>query len=203
MLISSYTKQLIEAGCDEAGRGSLAGPVFAAAVILPLDFRNSMLNDSKQISEKKRLLLRDIIKKEAIDWSVESIDKEGIDSLNILWASVECMHKALRKLKTQPQLILVDGNRFKEYRNSSGYTIEYKCCIKGDATYASIAAASILAKTYRDDYMRGMALKYPQYGWDHNVGYPTHEHREAIRKYGVTPLHRETFKLLPDPELFI
>ncbi|MBQ9185429.1 MAG: ribonuclease HII [Bacteroidales bacterium] len=182
------TPDLMEAGLDEAGRGPLAGPVFAAAVILPRDFHHPLLNDSKQMSEKARETLRPIIEKEAISWAVEAVSAEEIDELNILAASITGMQRAVRRLTVKPELLLVDGNKFKPF---DGYA--YKTIVHGDATYASIAAASVLAKTWRDEHMRQMAKEYPQYGWDRNMGYPTHEHIEAIRQYGLTPQHRRTF----------
>lgn len=180
----------IEAGCDEAGRGPLAGSVFAAAVILPPDFRHPLLNDSKQMSEKNRNLLRPVIEKEAIAWAVEEVGAEEIDTLNILWASVTGMQRAVRRLGVRPDFLLIDGNRFRQF---DGYA--YTTVVKGDATFASIAAASVLAKTWRDEYMRKLAKEYPMYGWDRNMGYPTREHIEAVRKYGLTPYHRRSFHL--------
>ncbi len=179
---------LVEAGCDEAGRGPLAGPVFAAAVIMPKDFYHPRLNDSKKMNAKDRELLRGIIKKEAIAWAVVEVSAGEIDELNILWASVEGMHRAIRKLASRPEFILVDGNRFKPIDG-----IPYETVVHGDATYTSIAAASVLAKTYRDDRMREIAAQYPQYGWERNMGYPTREHIEAIKKWGYTPFHRRSF----------
>ncbi len=183
-----YTDNLIEAGCDEAGRGCLAGPVFAAAVILPQDFFNEILDDSKKLSEKKRYYLRDIIIEQATDWAVGIVDNHEIDKINILNASIEAMHRALNGLKTKPQFILIDGNKFKPYKN-----IEHQTIVKGDGKFASIAAASILAKTFRDDYMKEIDLKHPEYLWKKNKGYPTKEHREAVLKNGLTKLHRRTF----------
>lgn len=205
MLLPCYTDDaIIEVGCDEAGRGPIAGPVYAAAVILPKDFYHPKLNDSKQLSEKIREELRPIIEKEALAWEVVSIDAEEIDQINILKASIYGMQRAIDRLSLRPGLILVDGNRFYPYKDpASGNTIPHKCIVKGDATYASIAAASVLAKTYRDDFMREAAKKYPGYGWEKNMGYPTKEHREAIAALGITPLHRKSFRLLPEPELFI
>ncbi len=179
---------LVEAGCDEAGRGPLAGPVFAAAVIMPKDFYHPRLNDSKKMSARDRELLRGIIEKEAIAWAVVEVSAGEIDELNILWASVEGMHRAIRKLASRPEFILVDGNRFKPIDG-----IPYETVVHGDATYTSIAAASVLAKTYRDDRMREIAAQYPQYGWERNMGYPTREHIEAIKKWGYTPFHRRSF----------
>ncbi len=180
----------LEAGCDEAGRGPLAGSVFAAAVILPADFRHPLLNDSKQMSEKNRDLLRPIIEKEAVAWAVEEVSAEEIDRLNILWASVTGMQRAVRRLGVRPDFLLIDGNRFRPF---DGYA--YTTVVKGDATFASIAAASVLAKTWRDEYMRKLAEQYPEYGWDRNMGYPTREHIEAVKKYGFTPYHRKSFHL--------
>ena len=181
----------LEAGCDEAGRGPLAGPVFAAAVILPEFFHHPLLNDSKQMSEKDRDLLRPVIEQEALAWAVEAVGAEEIDNLNILWASVMGMQRAVRKLAVKPEFLLIDGNKFRPF---DGYSFKnYKTVVHGDATYASIAAASVLAKTWRDEYMRKLALEYPQYGWDHNMGYPTKEHIEAIKEYGLTPFHRKSF----------
>ncbi len=181
-------EDLVEVGCDEAGRGPLAGPVFAAAVILPKDFFHPKLNDSKKMSAADRELLRGIIEKQALAWAVVEVSAQEIDSLNILWASVEGMHRAIRKLAVTPEFILVDGNRFKPIGG-----IPYETVVHGDATYASIAAASVLAKTYRDDKMRLLAQEYPQYGWERNMGYPTHEHIEAIKKWGYSPYHRRSF----------
>ncbi|SFL25255.1 ribonuclease HII [Proteiniphilum acetatigenes] len=180
----------LEAGCDEAGRGCLAGPVFAAAVILPDDFHCDGLNDSKQLSEKERDELRKIIEKNALCYAVESCSPEEIDEMNILWASVKAMHRALARLDILPEYILVDGNRFRPFGN-----IPHTCVIKGDAKYRSIAAASILAKTYRDDYMRQLHEIHSVYDWYRNKGYPTKAHREAIRVYGVTSYHRKSFRL--------
>ena len=178
----------IEAGCDEAGRGPLAGPVFAAAVILPEAFYHPLLNDSKKMSVKARYELREVIEKEAIAWAVEEVSPEEIDSLNILWASVTGMQRAVRKLSVKPQFLLIDGNRFRPF---DGYP--FATVVHGDATYASIAAASVLAKTYRDDRMIQLVEQFPHYGWDRNMGYPTREHIEAIKKYGLTPWHRRSF----------
>ena len=187
----------IEAGCDEAGRGCLAGPVYAAAVILPKDFYHPLLNDSKQLTARQREQLRPIIEKEAVAWGVCAISPQEIDRINILKASIKGMHGALDQLVVRPQHILVDGNRFYKYGE-----IPHTCVVKGDATYTSIAAASVLAKTYRDEYMLRIAAEYPQYGWDRNMAYPTKEHRAAIEKYGITPYHRLSYKLLEDPTLF-
>ena len=187
-LLGNMHPDLIEAGCDEAGRGPLAGPVFAAAVILPGDFNHPLLNDSKQMSEKSRDILRAVIEKEAVSWAVEEVSAGEIDSLNILWASVEGMQRAVRRLVLKPDFLLIDGNRF---RPMDGY--DYTTVVHGDATYASIAAASVLAKTWRDEKMRELDRLYPQYGWARNMGYPTREHIEAIRRYGLTPEHRRSF----------
>ena len=186
----------IEAGCDEAGRGCLAGPVFAAAVILPQDFQNDLLNDSKQLSEKHRYELREVIQREAVTWAVGIVSNEEIDKINILRASILAMHRAVAQLKVRPQHLLIDGNRFSPYEG-----IPHTTVVKGDATYMSIAAASILAKTYRDDFMLKIHEEYPQYHWDSNKGYPAPIHREAIRQYGTTPYHRLTFQLLPPTQL--
>ncbi|MDO4755473.1 MAG: ribonuclease HII [Parabacteroides sp.] len=193
MLLPYLEANRIEAGCDEAGRGCLAGSVYAAAVILPPDFYNEDLNDSKQLSEKKRYALRPIIEREAIAWAVGVVTPEEIDKVNILKASFLAMHRAIEQLRTQPEHLLIDGNRFTPYPN-----IPHTTVVKGDGKYLSIAAASILAKTYRDDYMNELALKYPEYHWTDNKGYPTKAHREAIRQYGITPYHRKTFTLLPE-----
>ena len=192
MLKSYFDKNLIEAGCDEAGRGCLAGPVYASAVILPKNYKNKWLNDSKKLSDKDRYELRPEIEDQAICWAIGIVDHKEIDEINILNASFLAMHRAVDKLKTKPELLLIDGNRFKAYKK-----IPHQCIIKGDGKFLSIAAASILAKTYRDDHMRVMAKKYPEYNWDNNMGYPTKKHRDAIRKHGVTPIHRLTFQLLP------
>ena len=197
MLQSYDIPGTVEAGTDEAGRGCIAGPVYAAAVILPADFHNQELNDSKQLSRHTRERLREIIMKEAVSWCVASASPGEIDDINILNASILSMHRALDGLGTTPEHIIVDGNRFKAYKN-----IPFTCFVKGDGRYASIAAASILAKTFRDDFMREAATQYPQYGWEVNCGYPTTAHREAVMRYGITPLHRKSFKILPDPELF-
>lgn len=191
MLKSHMNPGLIEAGCDEAGRGCLAGSVFAAAVILPEDYVNDGLNDSKQLSAKRRYELRREIERDALAWAVGVVTPEEIDEINILNASILAMHRALDQLKVRPEAIIVDGNRFKPYR-----FIPYSTVVKGDGKYLSIAAASILAKTYRDDYMDSLAEEFPQYGWTENKGYPTRAHREAIKKYGPTPYHRKSFRLL-------
>jgi len=192
---------VIEAGCDEAGRGPLAGSVFASAVILPSDYRNDLLNDSKQLTEHQREQLRPIIERDAIAWAVAEVTAKEIDGINILNASLLGMRRALAQLKVQPEHILVDGNRWKPYVPEGGVMeIPYRTVVHGDATYMSIAAASILAKTYRDDYMRRLSLEYPQYGWDQNMGYPTKQHYDALRQYGPTPYHRMTFRLdTPNP----
>ena len=190
-----------EAGCDEAGRGPLAGAVFAAAVILPPDFSDPRLNDSKQMSEEDRDALRQIIEKEAVAWQVVEVSPEEIDKLNILWASVTGMQRAVLRLDPAPAFLLIDGNKFRPF-GPYGFK-DYLTVVHGDATYASIAAASVLAKTYRDDFMRLLAREYPQYGWDRNMGYPTAEHIEAIRQHGLTPWHRKTFHVKElEPTLF-
>ncbi|HHB78127.1 MAG TPA: ribonuclease HII [Saprospiraceae bacterium] len=194
MLPLKYQEQLLpEAGCDEAGRGCLAGPVVAAAVILPDDFEHELLDDSKKLSEKQRLILKEYIEKHALAYAVGFVSHQKIDEINILQASFLAMHRALDLLHISPKHIIIDGNRFKKYHN-----IPHTCIVKGDSKYASIAAASILAKTYRDAHMVEAAQKYPQYGWQSNKGYPTKEHREAIRVYGSTPIHRLSFRLLPE-----
>ncbi len=193
MLSPYLNKNLIEAGCDEAGRGCLAGPVVAAAVIIPIDFFHPLINDSKQLSEKQRYLLREIILKECIGYAVAFVDNDQIDKVNILNASIQAMHDALSKLKQNPQHIIIDGNRFKPFKS-----IPYTCIIKGDSKFMSIAAASILAKTYRDDYMNRIHEEFPCYGWEQNKGYPVKMHREAIKNFGVTAYHRLTFKLTDD-----
>jgi len=198
MLESHYYQGKIEAGCDEAGRGCLAGSVYAAAVIFPENYQNAELNDSKQLTDKRRKQLREIIEHDAIAWAVGVVTPEKIDKMNILNASILAMHRALDQLEVRPEAIIVDGNRFKPYRNLPHTTI-----VKGDGKYLSIAAASILAKTYRDDYMDQLAQTYPQYDWLSNKGYPTKKHREAIRKYGITPFHRKTFNMLGDGQLDI
>lgn len=192
MLKAYFQKKLIEAGCDEAGRGCLAGPVYAAAVVLPKDYKNNILNDSKQVSEKKRELLRFEIEKEAIAFGIGVVDNNEIDEINILNASFLAMHRAIDALKLKPELLLIDGNRFKPYKK-----IPHECIIKGDGKFLSIAAASILAKTYRDEFMDNAHLKHPFYDWNKNKAYPTKAHREAIKKHGITDLHRQSFQLLP------
>lgn len=188
MLKTCFQHEWIEAGCDEAGRGPLAGPVTAAAVILPPDWNHPLLNDSKKMSEKNRNLLRKIIELEAVAWAVEMVMPDEIDRINILNASFAAMSRAVEKLSVKPQLLLIDGNRFR-----SNLNIPYQCIVKGDATYTSIAAASVLAKTYRDEYMMHIADEYPLYNWKQNKGYPTREHREAVLRYGLTPYHRVSF----------
>lgn len=196
MLKSHYYEALTEAGCDEAGRGCLAGSVYAAAVILPPDYHNEQLNDSKQLTERRRYQLRKVIEQDAVSWAIGIVSPEEIDHINILNASILAMHRALDGLTVRPQAVIVDGNRFKPYRDLPWTTI-----VKGDGKYLSIAAASILAKTYRDDYMKEQALTYPQYDWLSNKGYPTRRHRDAIRQHGLTPLHRRSYNLLGDGQL--
>lgn len=197
-LLNYLNEDLMEAGCDEAGRGPLAGPVFAAAVILPKDFHHPLLNDSKKMTQKAREELRPIIEREAVAWAVEEVSAEEIDTINILNASIAGMQRAVKKLSVKPDFLLIDGNRFKPLE---GY--RHQCIVKGDATYASIAAASVLAKTYRDEHMRKLAAEYPQYGWERNAGYPTKEHVEAIIRHGYTPHHRKSFHLKQlEPTLF-
>ena len=196
MLKSHYYESLIEAGCDEAGRGCLAGSVYAAAVILPPDYQNELLNDSKKLTAKKRYALREEIERDAIAWAVGIVTPEEIDKMNILNASFLAMHRALDQLKVRPEAVIVDGNRFKPYQDLPSTTI-----VKGDGKYLSIAAASILAKTYRDDYMLSLAEEYPQYDWQSNMGYPTKKHRQAIREHGITPYHRKSYNLLGDGQL--
>ncbi len=196
MLLPYLQKGRIEAGCDEAGRGCLAGAVYAAAVILPPDFENELLNDSKQLSEKQRYALRQVIEQEAVDWAVGIVSPEEIDKINILNASFLAMHRAIAQLKTVPEHLLIDGNRFNPYPNIPHTTI-----VKGDGKYLSIAAASILAKTYRDDYMNRLHEEFPYYDWDHNKGYPTKKHRAAIALHGTTSYHRMSFNLLGNEQL--
>lgn len=198
MLASYFEEGKIEAGCDEAGRGCLAGPVVAAAVILPSSFQNELLNDSKQLTDKKRNELRPIIEKEALAWAVSFVDNREIEEINILNASFEAMHRAIVSLAIKPELLLIDGNRFTPL---TGY--RHECIIKGDGKFLSIAAASILAKTYRDDYMSSIHEEFPQYGWDKNKGYPTKIHRKAIKQFGASRFHRETFNLLGDEQLLL
>lgn len=197
MLKSSFTYGKMEAGCDEVGRGCLAGPVVAAAVVLPPDYRHQYLRDSKQLSKIQRLLVRRDILNDAISFGIAEVSNTEVDKINVLKASFVGMHRALDLLFYMPELILVDGNRFIPYRD-----IPYECIVKGDGKYLSIAAASILAKTYRDELMEALSETHPEYGWHKNVGYPTKEHRKAIEKYGITPYHRKSFRLLPQPELF-
>ena len=207
MIESCYYQGKVEAGCDEAGRGCLAGSVYAAAVILPEGYQNELLNDSKQLTEKKRYQLREMIERDAIAWAVGIVTPEEIDKINILNASILAMHRALDQLQVRPEAIIVDGNRFKPYYERGergevrGERIPHKTIVKGDGKYLSIAAASILAKTYRDDYMNQLAEEYPQYDWKSNKGYPTKKHRDAIRQYGITPYHRKTFNMLGDGQL--
>ena len=217
MLESCYYQGKVEAGCDEAGRGCLAGSVYAAAVILPEGYQNELLNDSKQLTEKKRYQLREMIERDAVAWAVGIVTPEEIDKINILNASILAMHRALDQLKVRPEAIIVDGNRFKPYyergeedsqrhtllgrEDVRGERIPHTTFVKGDGKYLSIAAASILAKTYRDDYMNQLAEEYPQYDWKSNKGYPTKKHRDAIRQYGITPYHRKTFNMLGDGQL--
>ncbi len=196
MLLPCLNENLVEAGCDEAGRGCLAGAVYAAAVILPPDYKNELLNDSKKLTEKQRYQLRPIIEKEALAWAVGAVTPQEIDKINILNASFLAMHRALDKLVLRPEYILVDGNRFKPYQS-----IPYTTVVKGDGKYLSIAAASILAKTYRDDYMNALHQEYPMYDWLSNKGYPTKKHREAIRRFGTSPYHRMSYNLLGDGQL--
>lgn len=189
-LQSCYQQKLLEAGCDEAGRGCLAGPVSAAAVVLPRDFRHPLLNDSKQLTHKQRDQLRSVIESEALSWAVAFVHNPEIDQINILNAAIKAMHLALEQLQPQPELLLIDGNRFKSYKN-----LPHHCIVKGDATYLSIAAASVLAKTHRDQWMEEAHRQYPHYGWNQNKGYPTKAHRAAIEQHGATPLHRRSFRL--------
>ncbi len=195
MLLPFFQNDLIEAGCDEAGRGCLAGPVYAAAVILPKNFTHEVLTDSKQLCEKDRYQLRECIEREAISFAVAQVDHEEIDRINILNASFKAMHLALEKLHISPGFIIIDGNRFKAYQ-----TVPHQCVIKGDGKYYSIAAASILAKTYRDDHMHRLSEEHPQYDWSRNKGYPTIKHRDAVISYGMSPYHRKTFRVT-DPQL--
>lgn len=197
-LLNFLEKGRIEAGCDEAGRGPLAGPVFAAAVILPEDFHHPLLNDSKQMTEKAREELRPIIEREALAWAVEEVSAQEIDEINILNASICGMQRAVRNLHIKPDFLLIDGNKFKPFDN-----YRYECFVKGDGRFAAIAAASVLAKTYRDDYMKKLAVDYPEYGWERNMGYPTAEHIEAIRRFGYTIHHRKSFHVKQlEPTLF-
>lgn len=196
MLKSHYYDNLVEAGCDEAGRGCLAGSVYAAAVILPPDYENDLLNDSKKLTAKKRYALREVIQRDALAWAVGIVTPEEIDKINILNASFLAMHRALDQLSLRPEAVIVDGNRFRPYQDLPFTTI-----VKGDGKYLSIAAASVLAKTYRDDYMLNLAKEYPQYDWQSNMGYPTKKHRQAIRDHGITPYHRKSYNLLGDGQL--
>tara|TARA_R110001632_G_scaffold11422_4_gene41232 strand:- start:1141 stop:1740 length:600 start_codon:yes stop_codon:yes gene_type:complete len=192
MLKNNYSGLQLEVGTDEAGRGCLSGPVVAAAVILPIDFYHELLNDSKQISEAKRKILRPIIEKEALSFAVSFVHQEEVDKLNVLQASITGMQRSISKMSIIPEFIIVDGNKFKPYKD-----ISYETIVKGDAKYMSIAAASVLAKTYRDDFMEKIHLEHPEYNWKQNKGYPTKEHRKAIQEFGITTYHRKTFKLLP------
>ena len=204
MLASHYYTGKVEAGCDEAGRGCLAGSVYAAAVIFPEDYQNDELNDSKQLTDRRRKQLREIIQRDAVAWAVGVVTPEEIDRINILNASILAMHRALDQLTVRPEAIIVDGNRFKPYRpvvDGSAVNIPHTTIVKGDGKYLSSAAASILAKTYRDDYMDQLAEEFPKYDWLSNKGYPTKKHREAIRQYGITPYHRKSFNLLGDGQL--
>ncbi len=196
MLLPCLHKDLIEAGCDEAGRGCLAGAVYAASVILPADYQNDLLNDSKKLTERQRYALREVVERDALAWAVGIVLPEEIDKINILNASFLAMHRAIDQLVVRPQHLLIDGNRFKPYPNVPHTTV-----VKGDGKYLSIAAASILAKTYRDDYMNRLHEEYPVYDWKDNKGYPTKVHREAIRLHGITPYHRKSFNLLGDSQL--
>ena len=196
MLASHYYEGKIEAGCDEAGRGCLAGSVYAAAVILPKDYRNDLLNDSKQLTAHQRYMLRETIEHDAIAWAVGVVTAQEIDKMNILRASITAMHRAIDRLSVRPEALIIDGNRFYPYHD-----LPYTTIVKGDGKYLSIAAASILAKTYRDDYMRELHKEYPYYGWDHNAGYPTKEHRRGIAEHGLSPYHRLTFNQLGDGQL--
>lgn len=196
MLLPYYNEGLVEAGCDEAGRGCLAGSVYATAVIFPPDYCNNKLNDSKQLTAKQRYSLREEIERDATAWAIGIVSAQEIDQMNILKASITAMHRAIDKLAVRPEALIIDGNRFYPYRN-----VPYTTIVKGDGKYLSIAAASILAKTYRDDYMRRLHEEYPYYGWDHNAGYPTKEHRDGIAKHGVSPYHRLSFNLLGDGQL--
>lgn len=193
MLKASFTPDLLEAGCDEAGRGCLAGPVVAAAVILPKKYKHTKLNDSKQLSRAERLSIREDIFRDALAWAIAEVDHEEIDRINILNASIMAMHLAVEKLPITPSLLLIDGNRFKPYRD-----IPHQCIIKGDGKYLSIAAASVLAKTFRDEKMEQFAIRFPGYGWERNAGYPTVQHRKAIQLQGISAIHRKSFRLVPD-----
>ncbi|MBO5058515.1 MAG: ribonuclease HII [Prevotella sp.] len=204
MLLPHYYEGKIEAGCDEAGRGCLAGSVYAAAVILPTDYHNDLLNDSKQLTEKRRYQLRTEIERDALAWAVGIVPPEEIDKINILNASILAMHRAVDQLTVRPEAIIVDGNKFKPYRDpQTGLILPHTTIVKGDGKYLAIAAASILAKTYRDDYMNRLAEEYPYYDWRSNKGYPTKKHREGIRLHGVTPYHRMSYNLLGDGQMEI
>jgi len=196
MLAKNHSGHILEAGCDEAGRGCLAGPVFAAAVILPGDFEHEKLNDSKQMSEKDRYALREVIEQHAIAYSVQRVDNTEIDKINILKASFKAMHLALDQLKPRPRLLLIDGNRFTKYKR-----VPHRCIVKGDSIFASIAAASILAKTWRDEYMQNLHIEFPHYRWDSNKGYGTKEHRDAIERHGLCKYHRRSFNISPDGDV--
>lgn len=197
-LLNFLNENLIEAGCDEAGRGPLAGPVFAAAVILPKDFHHPLLNDSKKMTEKARNILREIIEKEAVAWAVEKVGPAEIDEINILNASITGMQRAAARLAPSPEFLLIDGNRFRPFGG-----IPYECIVKGDGKYAPIAAASVLAKTHRDEYMKNLSAEFPEYGWDRNMGYPTPEHIAAVKKFGLTEHHRKSFHVKQlEPSLF-
>src|SRR3712207_478506 len=206
MLLSHYYKEVVEAGCDEAGRGCLAGSVYAAAVILPPDYDNPALNDSKKLTDHRRHALREEIQRDALAWAVGVVTPDEIDKINILHASFLAMHRAIDQLHARPEALIIDGNRFDPYivgegLPDAGRQLPYTCIVKGDAKYQSIAAASILAKTYRDDYMDALALEYPYYDWQSNKGYPTRKHREAIRTHGISPFHRRSYNLLGTGEL--
>ncbi len=205
MLLSHYHTGLVEAGCDEAGRGCLAGAVYAAAVVLPPDYANPLLNDSKQLTEHRRYQLREQIERDALSWAVGIVGPGEIDEINILNASILAMHRALDQLTVRPEAVIVDGNRFKPYTPADAPQgtppLKHACIVKGDAKYLAIAAASILAKTYRDDYMLQLARQYPGYDWEHNKGYPTRNHRDAIRRLGITPVHRRSYNLLGAQQL--
>jgi len=196
ILTPYYYKEMIEAGCDEAGRGCLAGSVYAAAVILPKDYSHPLLNDSKQLTARQRYTLREVIEHDALAWAVGVVTAQEIDEMNILRASITAMHRAIDQLAIRPEALIIDGNRFYPYHD-----LPYATIVKGDGKYLSIAAASILAKTYRDDYMRQLHQEYPYYGWDHNAGYPTREHRQGIAEHGLSPYHRRSFNQLGDGQL--
>ena len=198
MLLPFFKNNVIEAGCDEAGRGCLAGAVFAAVVILPADFECEMLNDSKKLTAKQRYKLRPIIENSALAWQIGIVSPQEIDEINILNASFLAMHRAIDALKIRPEYLIIDGNRFKKYGDTP-----HQCIVRGDGKFLSIAAASVLAKTYRDDYMQNLHKEFPNYDWQQNKGYPTQKHRKSIQKFGVTPYHRKTFRLLAEPTLFV